>query len=81
MDISTLQPGQGAITDINNKPTAVYIKPNGEKVLLSPICTHLHCIVGWNSQDKTWDCPCHGSRFSAEGKAIHGPATDPLNSA
>ena len=45
---------------------------------LSAACTHMGCLVHWNSAEKTWDCPCHGSRFSPEGKCLHGPAVDDL---
>lgn len=57
---------------------AVYRKDDGTFVALSADCPHKHCDVGWNAADKTWDCPCHNSRFKPDGALMRGPAVDPL---
>ena len=51
---------------------------NGKIFAVRPICTHLGCLLSWNDVDKTWDCPCHGSRFDYTGKNIYDPAFDDL---
>jgi nitrite reductase/ring-hydroxylating ferredoxin subunit len=78
MDPASLAPGQGRIVQWQGKKTAAYRDPHGQLILLSPICPHLQCVVHWNDADKTWDCPCHGSRFKATGEVWSGPAESPL---
>jgi Rieske Fe-S protein len=57
---------------------AAYRDPKGNVVTLSPVCTHLGCLVSWNAAESTWDCPCHGSRFKPTGQVLAGPAEAPL---
>jgi Rieske Fe-S protein len=75
-----LQPGQAGILKIDGDNVAAYKDEQGQIHAVSAVCTHMGCLVGWNSTDKTWDCPCHGSRFELSGEVIHGPATRPLGS-
>lgn len=76
--IDDLAPGTGGIVDADGRKLAAYKAEDGSIVALSPTCTHLGCTVDWNAGAKTWDCPCHGSRFSAEGEVVNGPAKKPL---
>jgi Rieske Fe-S protein len=71
----------GAIVRHGLEKLAVYRDASGELHERSAACTHLGCIVHWNPTEKTWDCPCHGSRFDAHGKVINGPANRDLASA
>jgi glycine/D-amino acid oxidase-like deaminating enzyme/nitrite reductase/ring-hydroxylating ferredoxin subunit len=73
-----IEPGTGAVIRRGAKKVAVYKDEHGTIHQRSAICTHLYCIVDWNSMEKTWDCPCHGSRFDPYGKVINGPAITPL---
>jgi len=57
---------------------AAYRDAEGELHERSAICTHLGCVVHFNSAEATWDCPCHGSRFDTQGRAVNGPASKPL---
>ncbi len=67
-------PGEAAITKRDGRPTAIYRKSEEERQAISPVCTHLGCYVSWNKAEKSWDCPCHGSRFTPEGEILCGPA-------
>ena len=70
--------GEGMLVKVDGGKVAAYRDESGKLTLLSPICTHLKCIVKWNAVDKTWDCPCHGSRFKPTGEVFSGPAEEPL---
>jgi glycine/D-amino acid oxidase-like deaminating enzyme/nitrite reductase/ring-hydroxylating ferredoxin subunit len=70
--------GGGRIVAIGGEKYAVARDGDGTMHCLSPVCTHMGCDVAWNDFEKTWDCPCHGSRFDLEGHAVHGPATTRL---
>jgi glycine/D-amino acid oxidase-like deaminating enzyme/nitrite reductase/ring-hydroxylating ferredoxin subunit len=73
-----LAPGEGAVVGKGLGQRAVHRTESGELVTLSARCTHLGCIVNWNDAERSWDCPCHGSRFAADGTVIEGPAVHPL---
>ena len=77
--VDQVPPGHGAILRDGASKVAVYRAETGEVFSMSAVCTHLGCVVNWNSLEKTWDCPCHGSRFDSMGKAISGPATTDLS--
>jgi glycine/D-amino acid oxidase-like deaminating enzyme/nitrite reductase/ring-hydroxylating ferredoxin subunit len=70
--------GEGKIVEINGERLAVWRSARGTVTLLSPVCTHMGCLVGWNTAESTWDCPCHGSRFTPAGDVLSGPAESPL---
>jgi Rieske Fe-S protein len=58
---------------------AVYCDPQGQRHEMSAVCPHLGCIVHWNHVEKTWDCPCHGSRYDPYGQVLSGPAIQGLS--
>lgn len=70
--------GDGKVLEWNGAKVAAYRDEAGKVMLRSAICTHMGCVVGWNRAERTWDCPCHGSRFSTDGQVISGPAESPL---
>jgi glycine/D-amino acid oxidase-like deaminating enzyme len=78
VDVAALAPGEGALIRSRLRKLAVYRDELGALHAHSATCTHLGCIVQWNSSEKTWDCPCHGSRYSAYGSVLHGPAINGL---
>ncbi|HYF36737.1 MAG TPA: FAD-dependent oxidoreductase [Prosthecobacter sp.] len=77
-DPSQVLTGEGKILRHDHQKVAAYRDEDGKLTLLSAICPHMGCVVNWNAADKSWDCPCHGSRFTAKGKVIAGPAESPL---
>jgi len=76
--VRELRPGDGMIIGRRGKKVAAFRDATGNIHRLSPVCTHLGCLVGWNPSESTWDCPCHGSRFKPTGEVIAGPAEEPL---
>jgi glycine/D-amino acid oxidase-like deaminating enzyme/nitrite reductase/ring-hydroxylating ferredoxin subunit len=77
-DIDTLQPGEGDVVRHDGEKVAAYRDGDGTLVAVSPRCTHLGCQVNWNRAERSWDCPCHGSRFAPDGRVLQGPAVHAL---
>ena len=71
----------GAVVRRGAAKLAVYRDEKGKSHAFSAVCPHLGCIVQWNGAEKTWDCPCHGSRFDKQGKVMNGPANTDLEPA
>jgi glycine/D-amino acid oxidase-like deaminating enzyme/nitrite reductase/ring-hydroxylating ferredoxin subunit len=79
--VNAIEPGTGGVIRQGVHKFAVYRDEGGVVSAVSAVCPHLRCIVRWNGAEKSWDCPCHGSRFNAYGKVICGPANRNLESA
>ena len=77
-DVDSIPPGEGRVIGAGAGQLAVRRDADGRLHALSARCTHMGCIVNWNSAEGVWDCPCHGSRFDADGHVIMGPAVHPL---
>jgi glycine/D-amino acid oxidase-like deaminating enzyme/nitrite reductase/ring-hydroxylating ferredoxin subunit len=73
-----LKNGEGKILEVKGNKVAAYRDDQGKLYTLSPVCQHLGCIVSWNNAEKSWDCPCHGSRYRFDGKVIHSPTVKDL---
>lgn len=78
--INNIKAGEGGVLKEDGKNIAVFRDEEGKFHIFSAVCTHLKCIVEWNRDEKSFDCPCHGSRFSSFGKVINGPANENLES-
>jgi glycine/D-amino acid oxidase-like deaminating enzyme/nitrite reductase/ring-hydroxylating ferredoxin subunit len=74
-----IAPGCGRVVSRNGKLVAVYRDPSGAIYRFSPVCTHAGCIVHWNEAERTWDCPCHGGRFTCDGRRFYGPPASDLD--
>jgi len=77
--IGELAPGEGAIVESAGQKVAGYRDEDGGLHAVSARCTHLYCQVKWNAAERSWDCPCHGSRFTVDGDVLNGPAVKPLD--
>ncbi|MEU1826287.1 FAD-dependent oxidoreductase [Streptomyces abikoensis] len=71
-------PGGGAVVRVDGRRCAVHRQEDGTVRAVSARCTHLGCLVAFNAVERTWECPCHGSRFAPDGAVLNGPATRPL---
>lgn len=74
-----INPGEGKILEVDGERAGAFRDNNGKLHLVNTTCTHMGCELNWNSAEKSWDCPCHGSRFTYTGDIIQGPATKPLS--
>lgn len=74
MPFEKISNDSGSIIEVNNEKVGIYKDTTGNIYAVKPICTHLGCLLSWNDVDKTWDCPCHGSRFNFDGKNLYNPA-------
>ncbi|WP_147535068.1 FAD-dependent oxidoreductase [Bacillus marasmi] len=69
---------EGAVVSVNGKRAGAYRDEQGNLHIVDTTCTHMGCELEWNNGDRSWDCPCHGSRFSVDGDVLEGPAEYPL---
>jgi glycine/D-amino acid oxidase-like deaminating enzyme/nitrite reductase/ring-hydroxylating ferredoxin subunit len=74
-----LEPGQGIVVRDQGRPVAVCRTPDGDLQAVDGVCSHLGCVVSWNDAEVSWDCPCHGSRFAANGTVLTGPTRRALD--
>ncbi|WP_085508601.1 FAD-dependent oxidoreductase [Thalassobacillus devorans] len=77
-ELRDLRFDEGAIVKVDGKRAGAYKDKSGKVSLVDTTCTHMGCDLAWNNSERSWDCPCHGSRFTVEGNVIEGPATKPL---
>ena len=78
LKIDDIALNSGGIVQINGSKVGIFKDANGKIFAVKPVCTHLGCLLSWNDVDKTWDCPCHGSRFDFMGKNLYDPAIENL---
>ncbi|MCE7792259.1 FAD-dependent oxidoreductase [Salipaludibacillus sp. CUR1] len=77
-ELDELGRGEGALVQADKEKAGAYKDLDGNLNLVKPTCTHMGCDLAWNNAERSWDCPCHGSRFEPDGSVIEGPATKPL---
>ncbi len=78
-DLKNIENDTGHVFEYNGEKVGIYKDKDGKIFAVKPICTHLGCLLSWNNLDKTWDCPCHGSRFDYEGHQLYNPAIRDLD--
>ena len=77
-DIEKIPNNSSKIFKADGEIIGVYKDENEEIHAVKPVCSHLGCLLSWNNTLKTWDCPCHGSRYNIDGKCIYGPSNNSL---
>ena len=70
--------GEGGTVELDGEKVAAYRDDTGRLHAVTAACTHLGCLVTFNTAERSWDCPCHGSRFDVDGRVLAGPATKDL---
>jgi Rieske Fe-S protein len=76
--LDDVRPGEGAVIRLHGRDVAAFRREDGSVSAVSARCTHLGCLVVFNDAERTWDCPCHASRFATDGRVLAGPAVRPL---
>ncbi len=76
--LNSIKSDEGDIVEIDNKKVGIYKDIDGNVFAVKPVCSHLGCELSWNNLDKTWDCPCHGSKFNYKGKSLYDPSIKDL---
>ena len=76
--LASLHPGEGKLLTIDGKRVGAYRRRDGRVFLVKPTCPHMGCMLTWNAEECSWDCPCHGSRFDYRGRLLNTPAHRPL---
>lgn len=69
----SLPPGEGRILTVDGKRVGAYKDTDGTVYTVNPICSHMGCVLEWNRDENSWDCPCHGSRYDYTGRLLSGP--------
>lgn len=77
-EFTEIKAGEGAVVELGDRKVAAFRDEQGQLHVVSAVCTHMGCLVHWNNGEKSWDCPCHGSRFSVDGEVLEGPAIENL---
>ena len=77
--VSEIESGQAKVISVDGRRVAAYRDSEGALHAVSAVCTHRGCVVDWNAVERSWDCPCHGSRFDPDGHVLQGPAQRELD--
>ncbi|WP_214041410.1 FAD-dependent oxidoreductase [Methanoculleus sp.] len=77
-EIAAIPPGEGKVVEVDGRKVAIFRDGGGGVTTLDPTCMHMGCTVAWNNAEKSWDCPCHGSRYDADGRVIGSPTVRDL---